>query len=391
MSATVAPSMATSRTAERGDTRSRSIGWGGGIRRYSTGVPDADDGAQAAQPVRDVDLDWRSLLVVFASFVALIALRGLLHAIPRTLTALAIGTILALALNPVVQATERALRCRRGLAVSAVVIGFAVAVVLLALLLVPPAVREARQLGSQLPRVANDLGRLPLVGHNLARNDVPAKLQHWVEKLPDRLAGNTAPLERAGRSLADGLLAATVTVLLAITLLLDGERLVRAVGRIVPRRHRDRAQRTGQIAYQMVGRYVAGSLLVAGVAGVFVLITGIALGVPLTPLAAAWVALWDLVPQIGGAAGGIPFVLLAVTQGAGTGLAVAVLFIVYLQLENHVLQPLLVGHAVKLSPPATMTAALIGVSAAGVVGALVAVPLVGAAKAVYLEIRPAST
>jgi predicted PurR-regulated permease PerM len=69
-------------------------------------------------------------------------------------------------------------------------------------------------------------------------------------------------------------------------------------------------------------------------------------------------------------------------------LLVGVLFIIYLQLENHVLQPLLVGHAVKLSPPATMTAALIGVSAAGVVGALVAVPLVGAVKAVYLELRP---
>jgi predicted PurR-regulated permease PerM len=52
------------------------------------------------------------------------------------------------------------------------------------------------------------------------------------------------------------------------------------------------------------------------------------------------------------------------------------------------MQPVLVGQAVKLSPPATMTAALIGVSAGGVVGALLAVPLVGAAKAIYLEVRP---
>jgi len=97
---------------------------------------------------------------------------------------------------------------------------------------------------------------------------------------------------------------------------------------------------------------------------------------------------WNLVPQIGGAAGGIPFVLLGFTQGLGTGLACAAFFVVYLQLENNVLSPLLVGQAVKLSPPATMTAALVGVSAGGVVGALLAVPLVGAAKAVYLELRP---
>ena len=60
----------------------------------------------------------------------------------------------------------------------------------------------------------------------------------------------------------------------------------------------------------------------------------------------------------------------------------------YLQIENNVVQPLLVGRAVQLSPPATMAAALIGVSAGGVVGALLAVPLTGAAKAIYLDSRP---
>lgn len=157
---------------------------------------------------------------------------------------------------------------------------------------------------------------------------------------------------------------------------------------MVPRARRPRAERLAKLAYSVVGRYVAGSLLVAGIAGLVVLAAGLVLGVPLTPLAAAWVAVWDLVPQVGGAVGGIPFVLLGFTQGAGTGLACAVLFIVYLQIENHILGPLLVGQAVKLSPPATMTAALIGVSAGGVVGALLAVPLVGAAKAIYLELRP---
>jgi predicted PurR-regulated permease PerM len=61
---------------------------------------------------------------------------------------------------------------------------------------------------------------------------------------------------------------------------------------------------------------------------------------------------------------------------------------VYQQLENHVIQPLIVGRAVHLSPPATMVAALVGVSAGGVIGALFAVPLLGAAKAIYLSTRP---
>ena len=96
-------------------------------------------------------------------------------------------------------------------------------------------------------------------------------------------------------------------------------------------------------------------------------------------------------PQIGGAVGGLAFVGLAFTESATVGLIALVFFILYLQFENHILQPLVVGRSVDLSPPATMTAALVGVSAAGVVGAMVAVPLLGAAKAIYLELRPGTT
>jgi predicted PurR-regulated permease PerM len=89
--------------------------------------------------------------------------------------------------------------------------------------------------------------------------------------------------------------------------------------------------------------------------------------------------------------GGIPFVLFALTQGAGVGVICLVFFVVYLNFENHILQPIIIGRTVHLSPPATMTAALVGVSAAGVVGALVAVPLLGTAKAIYLELRPGAS
>jgi predicted PurR-regulated permease PerM len=341
-------------------------------------------------PVRTVDLDWRGLAAFFVAFVVLIAGTTLVASIPRTLTAVVLASILALALTPLVEAIERALRVRRIVAVGFVVAAATLIVILLALLLVPPAVREARQLGDQLPKVVNDLGTLPIVGDDLVRNEVPKRVESWIEELPSRLAGDTTPIERAGRSLADGLLAVSVTLLFAVTLLLDGGRLVRGARRLVPRDQRQRADRAGQLAYSMVGQYVAGSLLVAAVAGVFVLVAGLTLGVPLTPLAAAWVAVWDVVPQVGGAAGGVPFVLLAFTHSVGVGVIVAILFVLYLQFENHILQPLIVGRAVKLSPPATMTAALIGVSAAGVVGALVAVPLVGAAKALYLELRPSN-
>ena len=69
------------------------------------------------------------------------------------------------------------------------------------------------------------------------------------------------------------------------------------------------------------------------------------------------------------------------------GVIASSIFLVYQQLENHVLQPLIIGRAVRLSPPATMVAALVGVAAGGLVGGLFAIPLLGATKAIYLSTR----
>ena len=342
-------------------------------------------------PVREVDLDWRSVAWVLAAFVTLVALTGLVRSAPRTVTAATIGSLLALALNPLVSATQGRVGGRRKPAVAIVLLGVLLTAVGLLIILGPPAVREARDLQTQLPRVVRQLNDLPLVGDRLKKADAADKLQRWVEQLPDRLEGDTTPIEQAGKSIAGGLLAAFLTLLVAVTLLLDGERLARSARRLVPVARRPQADRIADLTYQVVGRYVAGSVFVAGIAGLSILIVGLALSVPLTPLVAVWVMVFDLVPQIGGAVGGIPFVLLGFTVSASTGVLCAIFFILYLQLENHVISPVVVGKTVHLSPPATMTAALVGVSAAGVVGALIAVPLVGAAKVVYRELRPPRT
>ncbi|MDQ1436815.1 MAG: hypothetical protein QOK43_444 [Acidimicrobiaceae bacterium] len=366
--------------------RSLSRGWGAAIGRYSTGAMPASDAHRAPRLVREVDLDWHSVLVFLGAFAGLLAIRGLVRHVPRTVTGLGIATILALALNPLVAALERR-GLRRSPAVVIVLLAISALFAVMALLIVPPAVRQARDLASQRARVLHDMRKLPLVGDQFRKADVQAKVDTFIAELPHRLAGDTTPLEKAARSVADGLLAATVTLLFAVTMLLDGPRLMRAGRRVVPIARRARADEMARVANRVVGRYVAGSLLVAMVCGLVVLVAGLALGVPLIPLAAVWAALWDLVPQIGGAAGAVPFIVLGLTKGAGTAVACVVVFFIYQQLKHQVIQPVLIGQAVKLSPPATMVAALVGVSAGGVVGALIAVPLVGAVKAVYLEFR----
>lgn len=339
-------------------------------------------------PSREVDLDWRTVAWAIAATVAMLVVVGVVRAASQAVTVLLVGTLLALALGPVVSRMQARLSGNRPAAVVSVSTLLVLLAVTAAVLLVPPAVKQARALGRDLDRVTAQINDLPVVGDDLQRAGTAEHLRSWIENLPQRLGGEASPLPQVAQAVAGGVVAALVVVLVTVALLLDAERLIRAVRRLVPEERRALADRLGRLSYETVGRYVAGSVLVAIIAGVVVLIVGLLLRVPLAPLLAVWVALFDLVPQIGGAAGGIPFVLLAFTRSATTGVICAVFFVLYLQFENHVLGPVIVGRSVKLSPVATMISALVGVAAAGVVGALVAVPTLATAKVIYLELRP---
>ncbi|MEY2473459.1 MAG: hypothetical protein QOK28_2788 [Actinomycetota bacterium] len=334
-----------------------------------------------------VDIEPTTLAAVAAAFLALVALIALVGSAPRTVTAFGIALILSIALDPVVTRLAVRLRARRGVAVGVLAMAATVAAVAASALIAPPTYHQANHLKGDIPHVVKSMTKLPFVGHRLEKAGVPAKTRKWIEGLPKRLSGDTTPLRDAAGTAFNGITALLLVLLFTAALLIDGPFLIDHIARALPPKPRESASKAAIAARDVVGRYVAGSLAVAGIAGLFTLIVGLVLRVPLAPLLAVWVSLWDLVPQIGGAMGGVPFVLLAFTHSPLTGVLCALLFVMYLQIENNVVQPLLVGRAVQLSPPATMAAALIGVSAGGVVGALLAVPFTGAAKAIYLERR----
>src|SRR3954469_17689353 len=148
-------------------------------------------------PVRMVELDWRSVAVMLAGFVGLIAITGVARTAPRTITSVIVGSLLALALNPAVNAVQQRIGGRRVLAVSAVLTALALGFALIALLLGPPAVHQADRLRDEAPKAVQRLGDLPVVGDRLVKAGAPEKVQQWIEELPDRLSPHA---DRAGRS-----------------------------------------------------------------------------------------------------------------------------------------------------------------------------------------------
>jgi predicted PurR-regulated permease PerM len=176
-----------------------------------------------------------------------------------------------------------------------------------------------------------------------------------------------------------------IVLVTAVAVMLDGPAQVRRVQALVDGQRRGRLDGIGRVIYRTFGNYFAGSLFVAILNGLMVLTLALTLGIPLAPLAALWSTLTNLIPQIGGFLGGSFLVLLALTEGPLTAAIALAVFLVYQNIENNVIQPAVVGRAVDLTPPTTMLAALLGGAIAGVPGALVATPIVGAVKVLYLR------
>ncbi len=330
-------------------------------------------------------LDWRTFVWIVLAVAGALTLLALVRNTTTMLTRIGIGVLVALALDPLVGAVQRRWRLRRGFAVAIVALGVIALATLLILVLAPRAVQEARQFSDQLPQTVDQLEDLPLVGGWLRDNDAATKVEDWVRELPEHFTD-----ERVGElasSLVSGIASTTMVVVLAIAALIDGENLLARFRRLLPPSRRAQADAVGGVVYRTLGRYFGGSITVAILMGLWVLTLGLILGIPLAPLAAIWAMLTDLIPQVGGFLGGAFFVLLALTQGVTPALVAAAGFIVYMSIENHVIQPAIVGRSVDLTPPTTMVAAFVGGALAGIPGALVATPLVGAAKAIYLEAR----
>jgi putative heme transporter len=331
-----------------------------------------------------VIVDWVSFMHLGFALLAVLAIFAIGRSAADSLTKVVIAGVLTLALDTPV----RALQTRglvRGVAVAVVCLVTAGLLTLVVVLLGPSVIEETAGFADELPATLEEMYDFPLVGERLEDADVAGRVDEWLAELPGNVTSES--VGDAFDRVAIGIASVLQVLLLTLALLLDGEVLVRRTRSLVPEHLRPQVDRAGRLVYDTLGRYFAGSLTLALMSGTYVLAVGLVIGVPLVVLAAIWVAITDLIPQIGGFLGGSLFVTLALTQGALTGVIALVLFVTYMSAENYLIHPAVVGRSVDLSPPTTMLAAIIGGTAAGVPGALVATPLVGSVKRLYIAVR----
>ncbi len=214
-----------------------------------------------------------------------------------------------------------------------------------------------------------------------------AQLNEWIDRLGSLVQDNEAAVTE-GAAAAAGIafeivLGIILTLFALIFFLYDGDRIWAWLVHLLPRRSRARAFGAGDVAWRTLAQYVRGTLLVALFDAVGVLILLLILRVPLAVPLAVLVFFGAFVPLVGAFVTGALAVLVAsVTQGLLAAVIVLVGLVAIQQLEGHVFQPLILGRMVRIHPLAVVIAVTVGSLAGGIIGAVIAVPIVAVANTV---------
>jgi predicted PurR-regulated permease PerM len=328
---------------------------------------------------------WRGVLAVSCMAAFGVLVWNVLASMAPAIVWITIGGFAAIAFGRPTALLERRTRMTRqsaaGLLLTVVALVFVVATITGA----ADGARATTTITERLPAVVADLEHTSLIGGYLRDRDAAAWVEDQMNDMPQRL--DRARPEEWLPSIGARLLDVFWTTVIMVALLFDGPRLEGAVRRRVPARHRRQYTRLVGAIGVSLGGYAAGAALVAAINGSVVFALAVVLGVGLAPILALWAFAWNFVPQIGGFMGGVPLVAFAFIAGPLRGLIAGLVFIAYQFVENHLIQPAVIGAAIDVAPWGTLLAALAGGAAAGVIGAIVVTPLVGIVRVVRNELR----
>ena len=325
------------------------------------------------------DWTWRLLVIV-----AGLALVGRIAWEMRVVIFPVVAAVLISALLAPAVRRLRAAGWSRGLSAAAVVITFLVVVVGL-LSVVGQAVGD--QFGEVADRAEEGLQSIQEWLAGPPFNLSPEQFRDWIDQAVAALSANREAITAGALSTATLAVELVTGILLGlfslIFFLYDGDRIWGWLVRLMPRNSRERVHTAGQLAWLTLTQYVRGTVLIAVFDATFISILLLVLGVPLALPLGLLVFFGAFVPLVGAFVTGALAVLVAlVANGWLPALIVLVGIIAIQQLEGHVFQPFVLGRMVRVHPLAVVIAVALGAYTAGIIGAVVAVPLVAVANTV---------
>ena len=335
------------------------------------------------QPKRvEITISTRTLVTILGTIAVVWAFIAARQAVLWIFIALFLAIVLT---TPVTWLEERR-GMKRGSAAILVVLGLAVMLGLIGYLLVSPFVGAVRDLIEDLPSIVERIRASELFQDLDRRTNLGEELQTRAESLAADLPSKLGDAFAVGGRIFGFGLGALSIAFMTLFLVIELPNLSRSLHSILfPKQSTQMVMLEDRIT-RTIGRYAIGAIVIAFIAGTVQGTAAWLLGVPFALALGIVAGLLGLIPQVGATIAAVVLSLVALTQGVPQALIMLAVCIGYQQLENYVLQPTIQGRAADISGFFVIASVIVGAALLGVVGALIAVPLVASAQIVIREL-----
>jgi predicted PurR-regulated permease PerM len=342
---------------------------------------------------------WRVILRGVGVIFALVVVVFLITELRSLLVQLALAVLLAAAANPIVEwmtTSKQALGWRwrppRGLAALLVFVAGLLVLVLGAVVVLATVGPDVSALAASSPLyVAQAQAAIQAAAGS--NPDLAARFSGAVPSLQDIMAGAIAVLAQAPRllSVATGVLGGVVyllfTLILALYLTIDGDRIRRYLIQLLPFDRQEQALAVTERIGKRLGAWARGEAVLGLIIGVLTWLAALILGLPYAGALALIAAVGELVPNLGPFIAAIPLVVVGFIASPTQGLLALGAAVLIQQLENNLIAPRVMSRAVDIHPVAVIVAILAGNELLGIMGAVLAVPLVASISVIVHEIQ----
>jgi predicted PurR-regulated permease PerM len=307
---------------------------------------------------------------------AIVLLRAL-ESVSQIFVLILVSLFLATGLNPAVEAL-RARNLSRGSAVAVIFSSVILFVVFFAFVVVPPVVSQGTNLIQNAPQLLDNLMKNSTINNLNDQFGIIDTLQSRLNSVTSDgtlLISTFGGVLGVGQSILSGFFTALTILVLTLYFITSLPQVVSLGLSLVPASRRDRVGKLTNAVIERVGIFVGSQILIAAMAGVFVVLLTWVLGMP-SPIAIGMIVfVVALIPLIGHFIGSAVVTLIAFTQSPLIGLIAFVAYVLYVQIENYVVTPRIMKRTLSVPGAVTIISALIGSSLLGLVGGLLAVPV----------------
>lgn len=299
---------------------------------------------------------------------------------------LLLALIVAMVLDPAVKYLYR-LHMKRSLGSVIVFIAALILFIGVIFLITKPLYSAGVKFSHQLPdlviQAQTGTGRF---GELIKRFHIDTYVEANSSKLTSMLSHVSGPAVVAAKTVIAGVARVVTIFLLSLFIEIEAPVLFGVLYELAGPGKRVALMRVRERLVKAITGYVLGNLLTSVIAGIVVYVALLVLGVPFPIVLAVWVAMVDLLPLVGGLLAGVPTVLFALLHSLTAGIVVAVVFIVYQQLENHILNPVIMAKTVRLNTLWILIAVLVGADLLGLIGALIGIPAAATIQVIGAEL-----